>query len=155
LLATLSLGLTSCGIEGNDPTTMLQTGTVYNLATPWTTSIGTFNAPFTATNDGITFNIQVATAIRAMAPGLVTKVDVENSLVSVTFFHSDEVSSKISLLQTAAVRVGDYIQGGSNFGTSSNFIRVSVLLKGGAVCPYSFLEPSFKSQLSGLRICEI
>ena len=156
LVATLGLFVLGAGCGTNDPYSLLQQNSS-NLLPPLNlpvTSGTTYQVRGFGTNgvDGFQFYSFGAYAanqtVIAPAAGLVTFVDPNFTpgFYAVTIYHSAELSTRTSGLQTASILAGAFVNQGDTIGTmpvtySTAAIQMDVYVNGGpATCPLSYLS---------------
>ncbi len=160
-LALFVLSLSACG--GNEPFSLVLQDPVINdstgLSLPVPQGVIASLVPFSSSHDGIgiaygAFSTQV---VAAPLSGTVTQVDTTSNpgFTNVTIYHNPRLTSRLSFLQIASVRVGDFVNTSDQLGTLSNSgltgIKLSVFIDGSAtaVCPLSYLTSAARQVYIG------
>ncbi len=154
-LFALILTTSACGTAGNEPMSVLgdpNKSLVGEITLPIAvTSFATLTS-FSSTTDGfelLNLNaIGVSQSIAAPLGGYVSGIDS----TQIVIVHNSHVSTRLSRLASVVVRVGDYVTAGQVLGTSAVtsgiVVRLAVMVDGVAVCPYSYLSASARSDIN-------
>ncbi|MGK5088399.1 M23 family metallopeptidase [Bdellovibrionota bacterium FG-2] len=155
LCCLVMLGASACGTAGNEPMSTLGDPNktfVGEIALP--VAVTSFNTltPFSASTDGFELNNTLAVAVsqNVAAPlaGYVSGIDS----TQIVIVHNAHVATRLSRLASVSVRIGDYVSAGQVVGTSAAtggiVVRLAVIVDGVAVCPYSYLSASARSDIN-------
>ncbi|MEK6704649.1 MAG: M23 family metallopeptidase, partial [Bdellovibrionota bacterium] len=141
LIILLGLLLSGCG-NGQDPVKIIGDSTqIPTMSIPVATNTQTVSQTlFSAGHENVEWAFLGTTSVAVTAPadGIVVAVDSTPNVGSIRIYHNSQTQSILSKLTTVAVRVGDAITRGQALGITSTTLEFSMLINGGAICPYSF-----------------
>lgn len=154
-LSGLIVGLAACG-QNQEPLSLLGEQTDRPPALELPVASGSFNqvSPYVAQSQAYfqLTQLPAGATITAPAAGVVSAVDVYESMYSVTIYHGLGYSSRVQPV-VSVLRPGDRVAVGSTIGTSAagimSTLEFAVLVDGNPVCPYQFLSTNALAALAG------